>query len=308
VFVAPELLSVQPEPIRFFNRYTGQIETEEVYGEPFMHWAYGTRMGKLALHALAKRALFSQWYGWRMNRAISTRRVAPFIRKYGLNASEFLEDPAGFKSFNEFFYRKLKPAARPIDPDPAAVVFPADGRHLGFQNASQIEGIFVKGQVLDLKSLIRDDQLAAKYARGSMVMSRLCPVDYHRFHFPVAGVPTRPEILNGPLFSVSPIALRRNIRFLVENRRARSLVETKDHGTVLMFEIGATNVGSIEYTFVAGEPVQKGAEKGYFKFGGSSMITLFEPGRVQLSADLLYQSAQRTELYARIGDRMGLWT
>jgi phosphatidylserine decarboxylase len=308
VFVAPEFSdTVQPEPIRFFNRYTGEIETEEVYGEGFMRWAYETRMGKLALHALAKRALFSQWYGWRMNRAISSQRVAPFIKKYGLNASEFLEHPEAFKSFNEFFYRKLKPAARPIDRDPSSVVFPADGRHLGFQDVSKIEGIFVKGQVLDLPTLIQDEKLTQRFQKGSMVMSRLCPVDYHRFHFPIAGVPEKPRILNGPLFSVNPIALRANIRFLVENRRARSIVQTPKNGAVLMFEIGATNVGSIEYTFVPGEPIQKGAEKGFFKFGGSSMITLFEPGRVQLAADLIEQSSRQTELYARIGDRMGAW-
>jgi phosphatidylserine decarboxylase len=298
---------VQLEPIRFFNRYSGEIETEEVYGEPFMRWAYGTRMGKLALHALAKRALFSQWYGWRMNRTISSRRVAPFIQRYGLNASEFVENPEAFKSFNEFFYRKLKPEARPVDPDPNSVVFPADGRHLGFQDVSKIEGIFVKGQVLDLKTLIQDEKLTHRFQKGSMVMSRLCPVDYHRFHFPAAGVPEKPKILNGPLFSVSPIALRENIRFLVENRRARSVMQTPKHGLVLMFEIGATNVGSIEYTFVPNQPVQKGAEKGFFKFGGSSMITLFEPGRVELAADLLEQTRRQTELYARVGDRMGAW-
>jgi phosphatidylserine decarboxylase len=308
VFVAPKLLAVQPEPIRFFNRYTGAIETEEVYGEPFMRWTYGTRMGRLALHGLAKRALFSQWYGWRMNRAVSSRRVAPFIQKYGLNSSEFLEHPELFKSFNEFFYRKLKPHARPIDPDPASVVFPADGRHLGFADASKIEGIFVKGQTFDLQTLIQDEKLTAQFEKGSIVMSRLCPVDYHRFHFPVAGTPQKPQLINGPLFSVSPIALRQNIRFLFENRRARTVIETKEHGRVLMFEIGATNVGSIEFTFLPGEPVQKGAEKGYFKFGGSSMITLFEPGRITLAADLLQQTRSHVELYARIGDRMAVWT
>src|SRR6476659_3906022 len=110
-----------------------------------MRWAYGTRMGKLALHALAKRALFSQWYGWRMNRTISSRRVAPFIRRYGLNASEFADNPEAFKSFHEFFYRKLKPEAVPGDSDPGPVVFPAEGRHLGVQDVPDIEGIFVKG-------------------------------------------------------------------------------------------------------------------------------------------------------------------
>jgi len=139
-----------------------------------------------------------------------------------------------------------------------------------------------------------------------MVISRLCPTDYHRFHFPAAGVPEKPKIINGPLYSVSPIALRQNIHIFSENRRALSVMRAADAGTVLMLEVGATNVGSIEYTFVPGEPVQKGAEKGYFKFGGSSIITMFEPGKVMLAADLLENSRINRELYALMGDRLGV--
>ena len=299
---------MQPEPIQFFNRYTGKIETEEIYGESFMRWTYGTILGKFALHGLAKRSLFSRWYGWRMSRPVSARRVVPFINRYGLDHAEFADEPKSFKTFNEFFYRKLKPAARPIDPDPNSLVFPADGRHLGFQDISRTDGIFVKGQVFDLASLLRDAQLAKKYERGTVVLSRLCPTDYHRFHFPLAGLPGKPKIINGPLYSVSPIALRQNIHIFSENRRALSSIATTHLGTVLMLEIGATNVGSIEYTFVPGEPVQKGAEKGYFKFGGSSIITIFEPDQVRLTDDLLENSRQNRELYARIGDRMGSQT
>ena len=232
--------------------------------------------------------------------------MAPFVSKYGLNAAEFAERPETFKSFNEFFYRKLKPAARPIDSNPAAPVFPADGRHLGFDDFSKVDGIFVKGQKFTLLQLLRDGGLARRYERGAMVMSRLCPVDYHRFHFPVGGTPEKARIINGPLFSVSPIALRRNIRILSENKRALSLVRSSEFGDVLMLEIGATNVGSIEYTYLPDEPVQKGAEKGFFKFGGSSMITIFEPGKVRLADDLIENSRQHRELYARMGDCMGM--
>ena len=294
------------EPIQIFNRYTGEVETEEIYGEPYMRWTYGTRLGKLALHALVKRALFARWYGWRMNRPVSARRIGAFIQRYKVNSEEFVDSPTSFKSFNEFFYRKLKPAARPIDPDPGSVVFPADGRHLGFQDISEIEAIFVKGQTFDLAALLKNADLARKFAKGSLVMSRLCPTDYHRFHFPVAGIPDKPQLINGPLYSVSPIALRQNMRYLSENRRVLCAIRTAAIGTVLMLEIGATNVGSIEYTFVPAQPVQKGAEKGYFKFGGSSMVTLFEPNAVQLATDLLQQSRQKRELYARVGDRMGV--
>lgn len=288
--------------IRYFNRHTGTHETEEIYGEPFLRWAYGNPMGKLSLHAFVKRPAFSKWYGWRMSKTESVARVEPFVRKYGLDPDDFADPLPSFRSFNEFFYRKLKPAARPIDSAP--VVFPADGRHLGFPDISAIDSFFVKGQRFDLAALLDNAALAAKYAKGSLVLSRLCPVDYHRFHFPAAGVPSATRPLNGPLFSVSPIALAQNLSYLWTNKRTLTELKTMDFGTILLLEIGATCVGTIQQTFTLGAPVEKGAEKGYFAFGGSSTITIFEPGAVTLADDLLESSAQQTELYARIGSAM----
>src|SRR6267143_6631599 len=99
-----------------------------------------------------------------MDRPVSVRRIAPFIERYGVRPDDFVDNPSTFKSFNEFFYRKLKPHSRPIDRDPSSVVFPADGRHLGFQDISKIEGIFVKGQTLDLQSLLNNGALARQFA------------------------------------------------------------------------------------------------------------------------------------------------
>lgn len=292
------------EPIRYFNRHTGQTETEEVYGEGFLRWTYGHPLGALALTALVKRPFFSAWYGRRMSTPGSAARVAPFIENYGLDVGDFLEEAESYRSFNEFFYRKLKPSARPVDTDEHSVVFPADGRHLGFERASAIEGVFVKGQKFDLPALLGDADLAANYADGTLVLSRLCPVDYHRFHFPVAGVPGETRLINGPLFSVSPIALRKRLSYLWQNKRAITRLETKRFGTVLLLEIGATCVGTIRQTFTSGQAVEKGAEKGFFAFGGSSTITIFEPDTVKLEADLAESSARQTELYARVGTRM----
>lgn len=281
------------------------METEAVYGESFLRWTYGTPLGKLALHAFVKRPFFSAWYGRRMSTPESASRVDPFIEKYQLNPNDFADSPESYQSFNEFFYRKLKPEARPIDSDPNSIVFPADGRHLGFNKASEIKGVFVKGQRFNLTELLGDIDLAKKYEDGALVLSRLCPVDYHRFHFPVSGIASETETINGPLFSVSPIALRKQLRYLWENKRTITQVKTEKHGTVLCLEIGATCVGAIHQTFSAESSIQKGDEKGYFAFGGSSTITIFEPNAVKLEEDLVQHSSQQTELYAQIGSSMG---
>lgn len=293
------------EAIRYFNRHTGAMETEQVYGESFLRWTYHHPLGAIALGALVKRPVFSAWYGRRMSTPKSAARVEPFISQYGLDAADFADPPESFRSFNEFFYRKLKPAARPVDSEETSVVFPADGRHLGFQRASAIKGVFVKGQNFDLPALLGDPELAARFADGPLVLSRLCPVDYHRFHFPAAGIPGETKLIDGPLFSVNPIALRQRLAYLWTNKRTITRLETKELGTVLLLEIGATCVGTIRQTFTPGMPVEKGHEKGYFAFGGSSTITIFEPGAVTLEADLTDHSSRQTELYAQVGSRMG---
>jgi phosphatidylserine decarboxylase len=240
-----------------------------------------------------------------MNRRYSAQKVIPFIVKYDLDVDEFVRSAFDFKTFNEFFWRGLKPEARPIAGDERVAVLPADGRHLAFPDVDAAEGFYVKGAKFTLGELFGDQALADKFAGGAMLISRLCPVDYHRFHFPVAGVPGEPRLINGWLYSVSPVALRKNIRYLVENKRVVTLVESPVFGTVAMIEVGATNVGSIKQTHVAGRPVAKGEEKGLFKFGGSCVITVFLRDRIKFDADFVKQSAECIETYARMGDRLG---
>jgi phosphatidylserine decarboxylase len=241
-----------------------------------------------------------------MNARASRGKVLPFISHYRLKAEHFADSPDTYKSFNEFFYRKLKPGARPIAPEQNVAVFPADGRHLGFQNIHEAEGIFVKGAKFELLRLCGgNEELAGRYREGSIVLSRLCPVDYHRFHFPVSGTPARPVLINGALYSVNPLALKKNINYLTENKRYYTVIQSNEFGPVLMFEVGATCVGSVEFTFSPGVAIRKGDEKGYFKFGGSETILLFEPNRIQLAEDLLAQSKIGRELYAWMGDSMG---
>ncbi len=293
-----------PDTIRFRNRHSGQLEAEAVYGERWLRWVYDTPTGRLAAWLVARRAWFSRWYGWRMNQPASRQRIRPFIDSYQIDSSEMVDSPESFPSFNAFFYRRLRPEARPIDPTPDTAVFPADGRHLGFPDLSAARAFFVKGQTFDLPAFLGDDALLRRYAGGPAVFSRLCPVDYHRFHFPLAGVPAPPRLIDGWLWSVNPIALRRNLGFLWQNRRWLAEIHTAEAGEVLMVEIGATNVGSAVHTYAPHQPAAKGAEKGYFRFGGSAVMTLFQPGSVRLADDLLAASAEGLELYARMGSVM----
>ena len=290
------------DQIVYHDRYSKKDRVEQVYGDRALRWTYNTFAGKLALAAAVKRAWFSRWYGWRMDSTKSKSKIQPFIDEFGLDVGEFAKQPHEFASFNDFFSRALQPQARPIDTAPTSVVFPADGRHLCVPRLSDYSGLFVKGEMLDLAALLSDDALLNAFANGSLLLSRLCPTDYHRFHFPVAGEPGKTSLINGPLYSVNPIALKQNIQILATNKRTLTVLESARFGKVLLIEVGATCVGSIRQTFQPNTPADKGEQKGYFRFGGSSTITIFQAGRIQFADDLIEQSLQHRELYARMGD------
>jgi phosphatidylserine decarboxylase len=301
------------EPIQYWHRTKRTVETEQIYGERWLRWIYETSLGRLALWLVVRRAFFSGYYGWRMNRRYSAIKILPFIVDYNLDVDEFAKSAFAFKTFNEFFFRALKREMRPITPGDEVAVLPADGRHLVFPDIDAAEGFYVKNAKFTLAELLGETPLPPEqqvltrcFAGGAMLISRLAPVDYHRFHFPVGGQAGEPRLINGWLYSVHPIALRRNLRYLVENRRMVTLVESPQFGTVAMVEIGATTVGRIRQMFVSGRNVAKGEEKGLFAFGGSCVITLFARRRIRFDADLVEQSREHRETYARMGNRLGV--
>ncbi len=293
------------DDIVVMDRYRGRPGKEKVYGERWLRWTYETVAGRFLLAAVVRRAVFSRFYGWRMSRPASRRRIRPFIRDYGIDENEFLEPADSFSDFNAFFARKLKPEARPVGPGEGVAVFPADGRHLVFPDISDTDGVYAKGQRFSPPELLGDGGLAERYGNGSMTLSRLCPVDYHRFHFPCAGRPGAAAEIPGHLCSVNPLALRRRLSILWQNRRFLTRLESPRFGTVLYLEIGATCVGSVVQTYPTHQDVAKGREKGFFRFGGSCVILLFERGRIRFDEDLVRHSKEGYETYARMGDRLG---
>ena len=291
--------------IQYLHRYEGRMETEKVFGAGWLKFIYDNPLGILPLWVAIKRGWFSRWYGRKMSHPESRLKIPAFIREFEIDEAEFAEPAESFSCFNDFFSRKLKADARPVCEGADKVAFPADGRHLGFHDLSLLSSIFVKGQRFDLPSLFGSAELARPYEQGSIVMSRLCPVDYHRFHFPVSGLANERKLINGPLYSVNPIALRKNISIFWQNKRYLSFIDSPETGRVAQFLVGATCVGSVSLSAKLPREVSKGEEFGYFSFGGSSVLTLFEKNRVALCDDLLECSSKGIELYARVGDEMG---
>lgn len=290
----------------FIDRKTKQKIKEEIPAGASIGFLYGaSALARLLRPLICKFPYFSTLYGDLQKTSSSKKKIVPFIEKYQIDPSEFLEPVDSFSCFNDFFIRKLKPSARPIAGGNDIAILPADGRYLAFQNFHHEEGILVKGKKFSLEKLLGDAKLAHKYEEGSLLIARLAPVDYHRFHFPCNCVPSKAALINGPLYSVSPLALNHNIQILAENKRMITQLKTHPFGTVLAVEVGATNVGTIHQTYEPEKHYAKGDEKGYFSFGGSCLIYLFEPGRIQFDHDLLENTHAGLETYAHMGQTMG---
>ena len=224
----------------------------------------------------------------------SKDEIEKFIAFHGLDMSEVLLPVEEFKNFNEFFYRALKPTARPCSApeNPKIIVSPADCRSVVFNQMTQATKIWVKGREFNIKRLLGDayPDDAARYENGALGVFRLAPQDYHRFHVPVDGVMGEPKMIAGEYYTVNPMAIRSALDVYGENVRVLVPVDSVAHGRVMIVCVGAMMVGSTIITRKPGEHVKRAEELGYFKFGGSTLLVLFEPGKMRWDDDLVDNS------------------
>jgi phosphatidylserine decarboxylase len=289
------------DPIKYYERESGQLKTEKVAGEKWLVWLYNNPLGEATLWTLAKRKLVSSIYGKMMDRNSSAKRIHSFIEDFDIDMSGAKEQE--FKNFNDFFTRKLKDNARPVDTRYNIVVSPADGKIMAYTDISNSDFI-IKGFRFDVSSFLDNTALAQKYRDGTLLIIRLAPVDYHRFHFPVSGDLTPDIKIEGDYYSVNPFALRKKAEIFCLNKREYTILSNPLFGDVIMAEVGATMVGSIIQTYM-GSSVKKGEEKGYFKFGGSTVVLLFKKSKICVDKDLLINTAKGYETSVKMGERIG---
>jgi phosphatidylserine decarboxylase len=289
------------------DRQTGCEVEEKIYGNFFMSILYNSSFVSRVFLFLLMPFLsgMTYFYGMIQRSWWSKRKVKPFIKKFHIDAEEFQDSVESFSSFNDFFIRKLRSSARPIVSDRDVAILPADARYLVYENIQKEHSFLVKGRFLCLETLLQDRCLAKKYASGVMVVARLAPVDYHRFHFPVDCIPSPLKKIGGHLYSVNPKATKNNLKIVTENRRVITILKTDNFGSVLFIGVGATLVGRIHQTFIPGLPYSKGEEMGYFSFGGSCVILLFEPKAISIDEDLNRATSCRIEVIGKFGQSLG---
>jgi phosphatidylserine decarboxylase len=291
------------KPIKYIDRASGQLKTEKVYGENWLNWLYHNPIGEATLWTIAKRKIVTSLYGNEMEKPASADKILPFVAEYDVDLS--IAQKQNFISFNDFFVRQLQPEARPINADSIAVTSPADGKILAYNNINRSD-FYIKGLKFNVASFLDNPELAKKYENGSMIVFRLAPPDYHRYHFPVSGTTSSSNIkIDGDYYSVNPLALRKKAEIFWLNKREYGVIKSPIFGNVVMAEVGATMVGSMIQTY-AGTIVKKGQEKGYFKFGGSTVVLLFEKDQIQIDSDLLINTADGLETTIKMGEQIAI--
>jgi phosphatidylserine decarboxylase len=244
----------------------------------------------------------------------SAKEIVPFVESFrGQIDVEDAELPLKeYTTFNQFFYRKLKPGCRPVasPEDPDVVVSAADCRLQVFSSIDEATRFWVKGRNFSIAGLLADTDpthpIASSYSGGTMAIFRLAPQDYHRYHCPVDGKILSITDVAGDLLTVNPIAINSVTNVFGVNKRSVMVIETATLGKVAFIAIGATLVGSITWTAKVGAEVKKGDELGYFSFGGSTCIVLLENNLVQWDADLSANAQRSLETLVKVGERVGV--
>ena len=216
--------------------------------------------------------------------------IRRFVELYGIDVEEAEKGLREYQTLDDFFQRKLKPGSRQISG--SDVVSMADCRCSVFENVDDAKRYFVKGSEFTLEALFgTKDVSRAEY----VVIFRLAPQDYHRFHAPVAGEITRHQEIKGGLSSINPIVVRnRHVNVYTRNKR-----EVLQLGGMLIAFIGATCTGAIHVKREG--HVEKGEDIGSFGFGGSTIIMLM-PRAYEPEFDLLRNSASGYETIVRMGE------
>ena len=289
------------QAIEYFDRATGEKVVESVMGDKALRFAYETLLGRTLWPVLFGSKVMSAWLGRRYDSPKSRKDIRSLASIPGCRAEEAEKPLEAYASFNDFFTRRLKPGARPLG---AGVVSPADGRLMLYLGADADRPFPLKGATRSLRTVFGPEGTpAVADGKYDIAVIRLAPVDYHRFHFPCdCRTPDGVKVVPGKYHSVNPIALLRYPDVYADNERQILRCET-GFGPLWLVDVGAFGVGTIVQTY-AGETHAKGDEKGYFKFGGSTVMMVVAAGTLKFDADFVAHSAAGRETRVLCGERI----
>ncbi len=264
-----------------------------------IRFLYGTALGRMCLKALVRPG-FSQHMAKLLNASVSRVLIRPYIRRHHILMDGY--ERKNYRCFNDFFTRRRKQEALRIDMEPSHLISPCDSLLTAYP-ITQDRRFTIKRCTYSLEELLRDRLLAQRYTGGLCLIFRLTPHHYHRYCYIDDGRKGENFSVPGVLHSVRPMCCGTEPVY-VQNQREYTVMDTVHFGKVIQVEVGALMVGRIRNAQGPGRIV-RGQEKGYFEFGGSTIILLLEPGVVKLEEQILRRTARGQEYPVRQGQQIG---
>ena len=276
----------------------GNIVPATVMPDKLLKFMYGRRLGRPMLW-LSVRRNSSRLVATYMNSPLSRSKARKAVKKYGINLDEY--EKQKFKSYNDFFTRKIKASCRPVDMTPEHLIAPCDSKLRAFPITAAKDYI-IKGAPYTVSELLGGDSACEEYIGGMCLIFRLSVDDYHRYCYIDKGTRDGYRKIKGVLYTVSHVdGLGRN--YFKRNSRVYTTLHTENFGDVIHVEVGATLVGRIRNR--VSTVFNKGDEKGYFEFGGSTIVLLIKKGVVELDEDIVRNSEAGHETQVRYGSKIG---
>ncbi|MBO5973508.1 MAG: phosphatidylserine decarboxylase [Clostridia bacterium] len=264
-----------------------------------LRFLYRTVFGRAVLGILT-RPFVSRAAGALMDSGISRIFIGGFVRKNSIDTRAFEE--RRYRSFNDYFTRRIKPGRRSVDMDASHLIAPCDSK-LTVYPIEENSTFEIKDTVYTLDSLLRNRELAEEYRGGSLLIFRLTVDDYHRYCYIDSGVKSDNVHINGVYHTVNPIACER-YPIYKENTREYCTIESEVFGKLLMMEVGATMVGRIVNHHAAGSIV-RGEEKGMFEFGGSTIVAAVQKDYAVIDCDITANTKNGFETVVKFGEKIG---
>jgi phosphatidylserine decarboxylase len=291
----------KPLPLRVFDRQAGQLFREFMDDRPT---TYESKPRRSLLQWLESQPLYDWLIAAYQNSPRSKRQIEPFIRRNGIDMSEF--KPVAYRSFAEFFDREFKSGVRSFPFAPEEMGAFAEARYFAWERLTKGQRFPVKGRSLSAEHILGGAERAQAFVGGPMLLARLAPVDYHHVHYPDDGTTLDWDRLGGRLWTVNWHALINKPDILFRNERQINLLDTRNFGLLGFVEVGALSVGRIVQVHPLDRPFERGAEKSAFRFGGSAIVVFGEPGTWRPAEDLLERTEQGVETLVRLGEVVAL--
>lgn len=281
--------------MKIYDRAAGKYLEEKEYGEKSLKFLYNTVFGRLLLKAFFCRGIYSRINGAFMRSPLSARKIRPFIEKYGIDIRRCKR--TDFKSFDDFFTRKH---TFTTDCAPDELIAPCCGR-LSVYPVSDELSLKIKGSLYTLPELVEERFDVSEYRGGICFVYRLAVEDCHRYVFCDDGEIIRSEEIKGVLHTVRPVSER--FRVFSHNHRVCTLLRTEHFGDVIQTEVGALQIGKITNHNIP--RFSRMEEKGFFSYGGSTIIQLFKANVVSADEDIKKLSGSGVEVLVKTGEKVG---